>query len=254
MTLYTLAAIPDLDKLVQQELANASPKKRWLDMLGECTLGPTAENKGWREPSDVGAPAAPEDGKWAQLEGRNVYLVGSDGELNSLVAARLAVDIGYAAVSSTQLVELVAGQEFGQLSVEEVVDSEEAVLQQLSKTPDACVVGTCGGDASTLRGAPAWTNMGVGVTIWLDPSGFPDTNSDTTDMDSDMDRETDCDEKERDTYKSVDIRVQFPGKPKEECYINEVTGNIHIGGGVWTPLLLDDILKQTTQALERFLR
>ena len=42
--------------------------------------------------------------------------------------------------------------ELERLSGEDVADMEEAVLRQLSDTPEACVVATCGGEAAAARG------------------------------------------------------------------------------------------------------
>jgi hypothetical protein len=89
----TVQAEPDLARLVQEKVT--TPKQRWLDGLqgGPRGTGKTAENKGWRESSNT--ETADGLGKWPTLEGRNVYLLGSDGELNYGVATRLARELEY---------------------------------------------------------------------------------------------------------------------------------------------------------------
>jgi hypothetical protein len=83
----------------------------------------------------------------------------------------------------------------------------------------------------------AWVHMSGGIMIWLDPS----------------DPSGGVRQAERQAYHRADISVQTPSKPKEEFYKNELTGNIHICCGLWTPLALDEIAKKTQTALEGFL-
>eukprot|EP00976_Prorocentrum_cordatum_P071838 1180482-Prorocentrum_minimum.AAC.2 len=88
---------PDLAALVKEQVA--TPKTTWLDGLagGARGTGITAENKGWRDEAKAAeqAVAAQRKEKWSKLEGRKVYLIGSDGELNYSVATRLAQQLKY---------------------------------------------------------------------------------------------------------------------------------------------------------------
>ena len=72
-------------------------------------------------------------------------------------------------------------------------------------------------------------------------------------MDPSISESTDESQREPDAYRKADIKLQTQCKPKEEFFKNEVTGNIHITGGLWTPLAFDDIARQTQSALEEFL-